>query len=389
MFQVCCVFLRLILVITIVAHSQRARLIKRLAYPLTNSLEVLPRSNSVHARNEHTTSRTLFHDDNFRLTISAFDETFHLHLRPNDHLIHPAARVTYYTTAPDGSVQKQTSPLLRETVKAYWGEVIAAHHSPTRMREDAARIVRGPHPAELGFARIVVHDEGNSDLGIAPEYEGAFSVHGEIYHITTKDNYLIRKRPLDALPVEQGDMDTRLVIWRESDVMTPAEEHSIGLDSNPVGQMCGYGRLSYNGPGENPVLQKSFQSSPGWVDPLWAILGDNELYARDDVATGGTGMNTKYVRELQTFHYFDNFISFVNNIGDSTGCPTSQKVVSPGDVLNYELFTPDRSTWELPQTASTSQNTERKMMHARQFLQIGTPPVPFIRFVLSPTCNAD
>ena len=305
MFLVCCVFLRLILVITIVAHSQRARLIKRLASPLTISLEVLPRSNSVHARNEHTTPRTLFHDDNFRLTISAFDETFHLHLRPNDHLIHPAARVTYYTTAPDGSVQKQTIPLLRETVKAYWGEVVAAHHSPTRIREDAARVVHDPHPAELGFARIVVHDEGNSDLGIAPEYEGAFSVHGEIYHITTKDNYLIRKHALDPPPLEHGDMDTRLVIWRESDVMTPAEEHSIGIDSNPVGQICGYDRLSYNGPDENPVLQKSFQTSPGWVDPLWAILGDNELYARDDVAAGGTGMDSKYVKEIQKFHYFD------------------------------------------------------------------------------------
>lgn len=329
MFLVCCIFLRLILVITIAAHSQRARLIKRLAYPLTISLEVLPRSISFHGRNERT-SRTLFHDDNFRLTISAFNETFHLHLRPNDHLIHPAARVTYYTTASDGSVQKQTVPLLRETVKAYWGEVIAPHHSSTRMREDAARVVRDPHPAELGFARIVIHDEGNIDLGIAPEYEGAFSVHGEIYHITTKVNYLIRKHPLDPPPVEHGHM----VIWRESDIMTPAEEHSVGLDPSPMGQMCGYDRLSYNGPRENPVLQKSFQTSPGWVDPLWVILGDNELYARDDVAAGGTGMDTKYVRQMQAFHYFDNFISFVKNIGDSTGCPQSQKVVSPGDVLN-------------------------------------------------------
>ena len=198
------------------------------------------------------------------------------------------------------------------------------------MREDAARVVRDPHPAELGFARIVIHDEGNIDLGIAPEYEGAFSVHGEIYHITTKVNYLIRKHPLDPPPVEHGHM----VIWRESDIMTPAEEHSVGLDPSPMGQMCGYDRLSYNGPRENPVLQKSFQTSPGWVDPLWVILGDNELYARDDVAAGGTGMDTKYVRQMQAFHYFDNFISFVKNIGDSTGCPQSQKVVSPGDVLN-------------------------------------------------------
>ena len=340
MFLVCYVFFRLILVITIVAHSQRAHLIKRLAHPLTISLEVLPRSNYLHARNDR--AKTLFHDDSFRLTISAFDETFHLHLRPNDHLIHPAARITYYSTAPDGSVQKKTTPLLRETVKAYWGEVIAAYHSPTRMRQDAARVVHYPHPAELGFARIMVHDQGNNDLGIAPKYEGAFSVHGEIYHIMTKHNYLIRKHPLDP-PPEHDDMDTGLVIWRESDIMTPAEEHSIshaGLDSNsviPAGKICGYDRLTYNGPGENLILQKSFQTSSQWVDPLWVILGNNELYARDDVAAGGSGMDTKYVRETQTFRYIDD-ISFVNNIGDSTGCPQSQKVVSPSDVFKFRII---------------------------------------------------
>lgn len=48
--------------------------------------------------------------------------------------------------------------------------------------------------------------------------------------------------------------------------------------------------------------------------------------------------------------------------------------------FELELFTRNRSTWELPQTASTSQNMERKMMHAKQFSQIGTPQVHFIRF---------
>jgi len=148
----------------------------------------------------------------------------------------------------------------------------------------------------------MVHNTGNSGLGIAPEYEGAFSVHGEIYHIMTKDNYLRRKRPLDPSLDEHSDLESGLVIWRESDAMTPAEEYSISDEepgANQViseAQMCGYDRLGYNTPGENPVLQKSLQSKTRWVDPLWAILGNNELYARDDVAAGGIGMDTKYVR---------------------------------------------------------------------------------------------
>ncbi|KAF8736654.1 hypothetical protein AX14_014221 [Amanita brunnescens Koide BX004] len=354
MFLVCYVFFRLIL---------------RLAHPLTISLEVLPRSNYLHARNER--AKTLFHDDSFRLTISAFDETFHLHLRPNDHLIHPAARITYYSTAPDGSVQKKTTPLLRETVKAYWGEVIAAYHSPTRMRQDAARVVHYPHPAELGFARIMVHDQGNNDLGIAPKYEGAFSVHGEIYHIMTKHNYLIRKHPLDP-PPEHDDMDTGLVIWRESDIMTPAEEHSIshaGLDSNsviPAGKICGYDRLTYNGPGENPILQKSFQTSSQWVDPLWVILGNNELYARDDVAAGGSGMDT----------------NFVNNIGDSTGCPQSQKVVYMGVAADCEYVTKYGTQDDARQAILTNWNTASALYKGTFNVSLGIVELQ----VQPPTC---
>lgn len=174
------------------------------------------------------------------------------------------------------------------------------------MREDAARVVLHSHPAELGFARIIVHDPGNSDLDIAPEYEGAFSVRGEIYHIMTKDNYLRRKRPLDPPLDEHSGLETGLVIWRESDVMTPAEEYSISDEPGAnqgisEAQMCGYDRLGYNAPGENPVLQKSFQTETRWVDPLWAILGNNELSARDDVAAGGIGMDTKYVRSTNNF----------------------------------------------------------------------------------------
>lgn len=241
------------------------------------------------------------YDDSFRLILSAYNETFHLHLRPNDHLIHPAARISYYTTTSDGKeVLTHTKPLLRESVKAYLGEVIAADHSPARMREDAAGVIPKKHPEDLGWARILVHDQGNSNDGVPPVFEGAFSARGVIYHIMTKDNYLRNKQELDPLLTEPVDnTDASLVIWRESDVMTLKEEHfaKTGVMFPPekvsTPQSCGHDRLDYNDPNQNPMLRTSVQ--PSWTNYLLNPLLNGSLYKRDDVPTGNGGMGSKFV----------------------------------------------------------------------------------------------
>lgn len=293
------------------AHSSQARPLKRLAHPSTLALEILPRQahpfssqkrNAVSPR-----STSLRHDDSFRLVISAFNDKFYLHLRPNDHLVHPSARINYFSTSPDGqSVISHTKPLLRESVKAYWGEVIPAEYSAPRMREDAAGVLPNPPRfPELGWARIVIHHQGDVDQDIAPVFEGAFSVNGVIHHITTKDNYLRNKHYLDpeiAHPLD--DVDSSLVIWRDSDVMNASEEETVGRTGRPDTeatihlprpQTCGHDSLSYNtDPAQNPVLRRSLVSPNPWYDPIGlGFLGNKSLVARDDVA-GGSTMNAKY-----------------------------------------------------------------------------------------------
>ncbi|KAJ6573929.1 zinc metalloprotease [Mycena vulgaris] len=310
---------------SVAAHSVSPRPLKRLANPSTLALEILPRRQHSSPTSSPFSQRapflprstTLRYDDSFRLTLAAFDETFHLHLRPNDHLIHPAARINYYSTSPDGtSYISRTKPLLRESVKAYWGEVIHADHSPTRMREDTAGVVPFPHPAELGWARIMVHHQGDIDQGRAPVFEGAFTVKGVVYHITTKDNYLRNKRPQDPDVAEPLDIvDSELVIWRDSDMMTAAEEHftQTGEEVPPAPQSCGHDRLAFNtDPAQNPILQKP-PTSPWYENPI-SLLG-NFSAKRDDVV--GTQMGSKCV-------------IFVNNIGQTTGCPNTQKVLYMG-----------------------------------------------------------
>jgi hypothetical protein len=270
------------------AHSsQPARPLKRVAHPFTLSLEVLPRhrrsvkSNEFRKPHPSTPSNSLLYDDSFRLILSAYNETFHLHMRPNDHLIHSAARINYYTRLPDGrEILNRTKPLLRESVLAYWGEVIAEHHSPVRMLEDTAGVIPRPHSADLGWARLIVHHQGSTQLGTPLIFEGAFSVKGVIYHVTTKENYLRNKLTFDP-PVEA--INNMLVIWRESDVMTPEEDYFLKTGRHPtekvsVPQSCGHDRLEYN---QMPML-----SRPPSPSPLHRLLHpqllNGTIFRRDD-----------------------------------------------------------------------------------------------------------
>lgn len=344
------------------AHIESA-ILRRLAHPSTISLEILPRRPST----VQPRSKTLRHDDTFRLILYAFDERFHLHLRPNEHLIHPAARIHYYTTTPDGRSQlTETKPLLRESVKAYWGEVIHEADTHSRLREDAATVAPRPQtdPSVLGWARIMVHHQGDVDAGIAPIYEGAFSVNGVIHHISTKDNYLRNKHPLDpeiAPPFVAVDSD--LVIWRESDVMSPEE---LGTAKT---QSCGHDRLSYNtDPSQNPILQKPLSS--GWLSrptldlPPFSnsTLG---LTRRDDVAGGGMTSN------------------FAGSIGQTSGCPKTQKILYMGVAADCQFVSQygsrDNATTQILNdwnTASTLYKTTFNVSLGIVELQIQDPVCP-------------
>ena len=296
------------LILPLTAHSSLARPLKRIAHPSTLALEILPRaiqsslSISPSSKRLFANPNILRHDDSFRLTISAFDEIFYLHLRPNNDLIHPAARVQYYSIKPNGeSYVTHSGPLLRESVRAYWGEVIASYHSSTRMREDAAGAVPTSHPSELGWARLMVHHQGDAEKEVAPEFEGVFSVNGVVHHIMTKDNYLRTKNTLDpdfSQPLD--DSDASLIIWRDSDVMTAEEEHWMtgraSLDGfpNEAPQTCGHDRLGYNtDPTLNPILQKAVSNS--WFSNPIGIFHNGTKDRRDDVGVGQGGMNTKFV----------------------------------------------------------------------------------------------
>ena len=90
-----------------------------------------------------------------------------MHLRPNDQLVHPSARIVYYDTDAAGqSVLSHSEPLAPTSIKAYWGEVVPAHVSAERMRIDAARVLHDAGASDvLGWARITIHDQGDARAG--------------------------------------------------------------------------------------------------------------------------------------------------------------------------------------------------------------------------------
>ncbi|CAE6490666.1 unnamed protein product [Rhizoctonia solani] len=303
--------------------SAPPRPLKRLSHPSTLALEILPRTPVPHGTlyTRSLESPTLRHTDSLRLTLAAFGRKHRLHLRPNHHLIHPAARINHL--APDGTVTR-TEPLLRSSILVYEGEVIDEAYTAHRLREDAAGGVSRPWDepplGELGWARIMVHSQGDPEAGVAPVYEGAFSVLGEVYHILTRDNYIRTRGPLDFHPdglsgVDQ--LDGGLVIFRDSDVEKPPITES---------QMCSHDTLGFNSDDDHPVLQAA-RSRPQveleapWYDPfglLDPVPKMGMLGKRDDVAGSNSTSN------------------FANQIGNTSGCSKTQKLVYMGVAADCE-----------------------------------------------------
>jgi hypothetical protein len=224
----------------------------------------------------------LRHSDSFRLTFVAFGDTFRLHLRPNTHLLHPDAHVNYYRPGPDGAAVRYASkPLRPEDVRAYEGEVVLADHSEYRMREDAAGLVRyEAGPGAIGWARVMVHHQGDAATGAAPVFEGAFSHHGVVHHVHTRANYLRNRRDLDPhLSVDESG-DGHLVIWRESDLMSRDDELSAALTGPAITppvktSSCAHDNLHYNtDPTLNFALRRRMVPAADigslWYDPFKA-----------------------------------------------------------------------------------------------------------------------
>ncbi|KAL1678711.1 Metallo-peptidase family M12-domain-containing protein [Schizophyllum commune] len=280
---------------SVTASSAESKPLARVAHPRVLALDILPRTSPslLHKRTlQEDRSPVLRHTDSFRLTLEAFDDVFHFHLRPNEHLIHPSARIVSHDSATRSAT---TLPLLPSHVLAYEGHVIAPSYTDTRMRKDAASLVNDGEGV-LGWARIVVHDQG--DEIHSPVFEGAFQAYGTTYHVMTRDHYARVRKEVDPDLGDIVDLTDSLVIFRDSDMgVPPTAKASVAAP-----QTCGHDDLLYN-------VEMPFTTRP---KDSWGGLEILGLSRRDDVAGSGMGVN------------------FADSINKTDGCPKVQKVLYMG-----------------------------------------------------------
>ncbi|KAI8977943.1 Metallo-peptidase family M12-domain-containing protein [Pilobolus umbonatus] len=144
------------------------------------------------------------------LEFTAFDQTLHLSLSPNQHLFHPDATVSILNV--DGSIQSEE----RLSIE---GHLIYQGH----VNHDASQWAR------ITFREDIKHSP--------PLFEGSFFANDDLYHIKTTQNFQLFKRHDDPIP----SMTTPMIIYRDSDQSTGHLQKR-----SPSDIMCAMEEMAYN-----------------------------------------------------------------------------------------------------------------------------------------------
>ncbi|KAJ9118663.1 hypothetical protein QFC22_003883 [Naganishia vaughanmartiniae] len=274
-------------------------------------------------------------------------ETVHLHMAPTEHLFHPQAKINYLSSAGD---VLHSEPLRAHDHRVYTGEVIADWSTAQRLQEDkmggvyyspesqAYRGVRGT--ATIHVYEHSGDDEDQSQVS-ATRFAGNFNVDGQLWHVMTKENYLRHALLGDPLPQvhDIGGPDSGLVMFLEGDEDEERKAPSLQDSARPVAQTgCSHDNLAFNTNitghpvlkerprhphSANGIVPSFFPSLPSIPFPdslssLRSFGGDSSLRGisrRDDISTGGNAQPST---------------NYINTIGQTTGCPTEQRVVYMG-----------------------------------------------------------
>lgn len=233
--------------------------------------------------------------------------------------------------------------------------------------------MRGTSPSQgvVGDARILFHPPSGLD---EPVFEGAFTVGHDTHTIQLERNYMVTKHPLDPTPrrsslssrdVQSRDDGASLIIHRQSDVMT-SQEHAQLLRKRAGGHLsqrqlfevrdadagdsCGHDDQEWNSNAAQQLFSSPAHSANGagpaaffvrppapqrrWYDDLAELgfgrgyLGDDRLSTSDDAQLAG------YLEPRQSVGAdvlgSNSTENFIEDIGSTRGCPSSQKVVYVG-----------------------------------------------------------
>ncbi|KAK4047861.1 hypothetical protein OIO90_006022 [Microbotryomycetes sp. JL221] len=280
-----------------------------------------------------------------------------LSLKPASTLLHPqGVKLIETVTTDDGERHSTERTLARNHVKVYEGVALGSklsQHTQEYIKGELAGLERDTsmHP---DWARITVLSSAQDEaIGSTSEnahlpLSGAFSLKGEIYSVETTTRYMSVREALDPEPpslTKRGLHDTNehthLVVIKERDLLTPeqhlAELVKRGLPTSalppPSGQ-CGHDDLPFNVDLAHPVMQAGAAHLMGNESPF-----ESSFFGLP-VRGGGSGDDFDYFARPLVKRQSDGDIitggdvnassNFINNIGNTAGCPKSPQIVFVG-----------------------------------------------------------
>lgn len=214
----------------------------------------------------------------------------------------------------------------------------------------------GPERGVRGWASIHVYDDGrgNGDRQAQvpgkPKFAGAIQVDGKVWHILTKENYLRHKGEFDPEVLETSE-DGEIVMFLEGDVKHK-HEHEDGMMGSGAGagreyESCGHDKNEWN---RNASIQQGSKvdrfnnPSPWWLSSSDITYPDLSPNPNTDFTFSSSSFpnnhhhhsNLKIKRQADTptGGTANPSSNYINNIGQTQGCPTEQRIVYVGMVAD-------------------------------------------------------
>ncbi|KAJ9100762.1 hypothetical protein QFC19_005501 [Naganishia cerealis] len=375
----------LICCLHLLAHSVRPGPLKRIFHPRNIVTQVIPRAipkDSPHASadgsHRQSTSQpwydgkqkrslvsehNLLPSDALRLSLDvpkarklvsrSFDntddaeeafETVHLHMTPTEHLFHPQAKINYLSAAGD---ILHSEPLRGHDHRVYTGEVIADWSTSQRLEEDKVGGVYYPPGSEAyrgvrGTATIHVYehsgDTADESYFTNTTFQGTFNVDGQLWHVMTRENYM-RHAQLGDPPVHEIGHESGLVMFLEGDENKVLKDPLLQNVIRPLAQTgCSHDELAFNtNTTGHPVLKErprhphsASDIVPSFFPSLSSVSLPDSLYAFGPFGQDSSRSRVSRRDDISTGSNAKPSTNYINTIGQTTGCPTEQKVVYMG-----------------------------------------------------------
>ncbi|SOV03577.1 related to ADAM protease ADM-B [Ustilago sp. UG-2017a] len=350
----------------ITARSRQSGPLRRIARTTDVKLDTLTptRSSARKRSNDQPTTQPPL-----RLSFRAFQQDFHLHLQPNEDLLHPdGTTVKYYgyNETTGKSFVTSIGKLYPGDVRAYHGVVVHPSHSLRRLDEDRAGIARDIYQDRdlgvVGRAAILLHDDGS--VTGAPTFEGSFDWFGNVHHIATPQSFLAKRQLNDPWIEPRSQQIGSMIVHRDSDVALESRDEESSSRSNVTAALgCSSDVLDYNthnrlvlSQDHNDEMSRSVYSffklpTPARLARRDLFSGWNDLFTRsvqDQVIELPQASSDDFVYHEGLDDYLEptfrrrqatgNDIgnsgnetnSYEDVIGSTIGCPRSARVVYAG-----------------------------------------------------------